>query len=110
MSEIVKEINGTKYGFKFTNLTLIRYCERRGIDLSDFDKDVEKNFLLSNSVMMQCAYEVYNKGEQSLTDYEIDDLLTAMSDEDHREVFACYSTSITSMVAKFLPVSGSKKK
>ena len=110
MSVIVKKVDGKEYGFKFTNLTLIKYCQKRDIPLSDFDKDVNKNFLLSNSVMLQCAYEVYNKGEKTLNDYDVDDFLSVLSDEDHAEIFSCYAESMRGMITKFLPKGDSKKK
>jgi hypothetical protein len=97
---VKKKINGKEYGFKFTDLTVIEYCRQRGIDFSDLFEDESKNILLSNNMMFRCAVWNYNEGKDMPSEFEMDNLINDMPQEDYDEIYNAYFQSMNSMAMR----------
>jgi hypothetical protein len=109
MAEVKETINGKEYEFKFTDLTLIQYCRLRDIDFSDLQDDMVKNVLLSNNTILRAAYWVATKGE-TMSEFDMDDLIEQMPQEVYDRIFEAYLKSITSMSLRLSSKSVIKKK
>lgn len=108
--EIVKKVSDKEYGFKFTNLTIVKYCQLRGIEFHEFDEDRKNNFLASNNCMLRAAVDVYSKGTVQLSEYECDDLIEQMSQDEFNEVMGVYVQSMSSMLSKLTLAADSAAK
>jgi hypothetical protein len=110
MAEVKITISGKEYGFKFTNLTIVKYCELRGIEFHQFDKDMSTNITASNNAMFRAAIDVFSKGQSKLTEYEADDLIEQMSQEDYTSVMRAYGEGMRNIVTRLTSASESISK
>lgn len=91
-------------------LTLKKYCDRRNIEFSDYDNDLNKNPVIGVQTLYAAAIDVGSKGQRILSEYEIDDLIESMEKQDLVDIYNCYADSLESMVTKMLEEGDSKKK
>lgn len=109
MAHTVKNIGGRELGFKFTLLTITKYCEIRGIDFSDYDKDMAENFNVSSNVLFRAAVDVYSQGKVKLSEYEMDDLFEQMTNEDYTDLMEAYHEGMMSALGKMGAKSSGKQ-
>jgi hypothetical protein len=100
MAEVVKTIGDKQRGFKFTNLTIEKYCKIRGIEFFQFDDDRRNNILASNNAMFRAAIDVYSKGQDIIDEYECDDMIEKMAQEDFNDIIKAYVESMSTMLVK----------
>ena len=91
--EITKKINGKEYGFKFTLLTLKKFCEYKDIGLNEFNSFLKKNYIDSVNTLLCAAIDVYTKGKDLLDEYQVDELIEQMTQEELTEILSiCWSS------------------
>lgn len=108
--EITKKINGTEYGFKFTPLTTKKVCDYKKINLIDIEDYISKNPTDGINALFRAAIDVYSKGEKSLNEYEMDELIEQMSDEDFTDIYTCSVESQQGWITKIQSLSTKAKK
>ena len=108
MAQIVKKIGDKEVGFKFTMLTIRKYCEMRGITFNEYDKDMSENVFISSNTLFRAAVDVWSKGERNLTEYEMDDLLEDMTQQDYADILKCYSDGMVSALS-LVPTKSNNK-
>jgi len=110
MNTITKQIGNREVGFKFSMLTLRKYSEKQQVEFYElFDSTEGKGVSLFSSyiTLFQCAIMVYNKGKEP-TEYEVDDLISEMSQDDLQDVWNCCEKSYNDITDKIK--AGDKKK
>ena len=109
--EITRKINGKEYGFKFTLLTLKKFCEYKDIELDRFDDFFQKNFADGINTLLRASIDVHSKGKQVLDEYQMDELIETMSEKDLTDIYLSFQQSLTGWVNKIaLSMPGAKKK
>jgi len=106
-NSIVKKINGKDRGFKFSLLMLELFSEKSGISLPGIAEHLEGKPFKSIIILLWAANKVYNKGKE-VTDYEIDDWMSTMSQEDFQDIWNCFEDSTVDLLGKI--EGGTKKK
>ena len=111
MNTITKEIGDREVGFKFSMLTLRKYSEKQQVEfyeLFDSTEGRSTNPFSSYIALFQCAIMVYNKGKEP-TEYEVDDLISEMSQADLQDVWNCCEQAYKDITDK-MKIKGDKKK
>ena len=110
MADIVVTVKDRELGFRFNNLTIDKYCRMRGIPFSDFDDDIMNNIAIANNVMFRCAIDVYSRGEVLIDEYEMEELIDEMSQEDYNSILKTLTSGMKSMLERFVGATQSIKK
>lgn len=109
---IVKKIGGQEVGFKFGMLTLNKYSEKQQLEfyeLFEQNKNAKHiNIFSSYITMFQCANMVYNKGKEA-TEYEVDDWISEMSQDDLQDIWECCEQSYKDIVERVKARNTEKK-
>ena len=101
MAQIVKKIGGKNVGFRFNMLTIRKYCEERGIDFSDYDKDFASDIFATSEVLFKCAIDVYSEGKTILNEYQSAALFEEMTNEQFQEISECYAKGMKGALSVF---------
>jgi hypothetical protein len=108
--EIIKQINGKEYGFKFTLLTLKKFCEYKKIEFEDFFNYWKKNSVDSINTLLCAAVDVYSQGKQLLNEYQMDELIEQMSQDDLDSIFDIFWKGLEGWIQKLgIKTKGEKK-
>ena len=98
--DVVVKVEGKDYGFRFTMITLEKLGRRVGKEYHEiFDYLQKEPFGAMNNIFV-CGNMVYNKGEE-MSEYDMDDLIEAMTADQIKEVRSAFSESLAKMLDKF---------
>lgn len=109
MAQIVKKIGEKEVGFKFTMLTITKYCEMRNIPFSEYDKDMASNVFITSNTLLRAAIEVYTRGEETPSEYDVDDLFSQITQKDYQDIIKCYAEGMNSAFSLILKKTPEKK-
>ena len=109
MNYVVTKIDGKEYGFKFTMITLEKLGKRVELEYHEiFDYLKKEPFGALNNVFV-VANMVYNRGEE-MNEYEMDDLITKMNEDQIRELRNAFRESLAKMIEKFASLAKEESK
>lgn len=108
--EITKTIDDKEWGFKFTLLTLKKFCEYKNIEVDKFDEFIRANFVDAMNTLLRAAIDVHSKGEKLLNEYEMDELIEKMTQEELTDIYKCYQDSLEGWVNKLILTPAKPKK
>ena len=107
--EVKIKVDGKEYGFKFTMITVEKLGKRVGKEYHEvFDYLAKEPFGALNNVFV-VANMVYNKGE-AMDEYEMDELLEKMSEDQIRELRDAFRESLSKMIEKFASLGKEESK
>jgi hypothetical protein len=108
--EITKKIGSKQYGFKFTLLTLKKFCEYKSIELGEFNTFLKKNYIDSVNTLLRAAIDVGSEGKVLLSEYQVDDLIEQMTQDELTEILNACWQSMDGWVQKLgIKTKGEKK-